>query len=220
MSGDVILTDNDDYISSQIQFLSLRKRWGLRVEHIRNAAEGGVDLQDLREKLEGFQPRLLAITHIPTNSGLMQPVEAIAGIYQQYRQARGGRNWYILDACQSAGQTKLDVKALDCDFLSATSRKFLRGPRGAGFLYVSDRALQSGLEPLFIDMQGAKWMSKDSYEAKVDATRFEDWEFAYALLLGTSVAIDYCLRIGEDRIRRRECGSGRSMWSPATANSR
>jgi selenocysteine lyase/cysteine desulfurase len=201
--GDVILTDIDDYISNQIQFLSLRKRWGLRVEHIRNAAEGGVDLQDLAEKLDRLQPRLLAITHIPTNSGLMQPVEAIAGIYQQYRQTRGGKTWYILDACQSVGQAALDVKVLGCDFLSATSRKFLRGPRGAGFLYVSARALQAGLEPLFIDMRGAKWTGKDSYEAREDATRFEDWEFAYALLLGTSAAIDYCLRAGEDRIRQR-----------------
>jgi selenocysteine lyase/cysteine desulfurase len=201
--GDVILTDNDNYISSQIQFLSLRKRWGLRVEHIRNAAEGGVDLQDLQEKLNRFRPRLLAITHIPTNSGLMQPVGDIADIYREYKDSRGEHSWYILDACQSVGQAPLDVERLQCDFLTATSRKFLRGPRGAGFLYVSDRALQAGLEPLFIDMRGAKWTSKDSYEARADATRFEDWEFAYALLLGTSVAIDYCLRIGEDRIRQR-----------------
>jgi selenocysteine lyase/cysteine desulfurase len=201
--GDVILTDIDDYISNQIQFLSLRKRWDLRVEHIRNAAEGGVDLQDLAEKLDRLQPRLLAITHIPTNSGLMQPVEAIAAIYQQYRQTQGEKTWYILDACQSAGQVALDVQALGCDFLSATSRKFLRGPRGAGFLYVSDRSLSSGLEPLFIDMRGAKWTGKDSYEAREDATRFEDWEFAYALMLGTSAAIDYCLRVGVDRIRLR-----------------
>lgn len=201
--GDVILTDIDDYISNQIQFLSLRKRLVLRVEHIRNAETGGVDLQDLAEKLDRLKPRLLAITHIPTNSGLMQPAREIGEVYHRYRQAAGEHSWYILDACQSAGQVRLDVGGLHCDFLSATSRKFLRGPRGAGFLYVSDRALRAGLEPLFIDMRGAKWTGRESYEQRVDATRFEDWEFAYALVLGTSAAIDYCLRIGEDRIRQR-----------------
>ena len=205
-SGDIILTDNDDYISNQIQFLSLQKRFDVSIVRIRNASTGGVDLGDLEEKLTRLQPRLLAITHIPTNSGLMQPVEAIGRIYHSYRQAHGDKTWYILDACQSAGQVKLDTSVLQCDFLSATARKFLRGPRGAGFLYVSDRALQAGLEPLFIDMRGAKWTEKDSYQPREDATRFEEWESAFALLLGTSAAIDYCLRIGEDRIRHQVKG--------------
>lgn len=204
--GEVILTDSDDYISNQIQFLSLKKRFGIRIGHIRNAAKGGIDPADLEEKLQRLRPRLLAITHIPTNSGLIQPVDTIGGIFLRYRQSQPEPTWYLLDACQSVGQLPLDVAALYCDFLSATSRKFLRGPRGAGFLYVSDRVLDAGLEPLFIDMRGASWTAKDRYEPRADATRFEDWEFAYALLLGTGAAIDYCLRIGTDRIRGRVGG--------------
>jgi selenocysteine lyase/cysteine desulfurase len=202
-TGDVILTDNDDFISNQIQFLSCQKRFGIRIVHIQNDARGGVDLHDLQQKLWSIQPRLLAITHIPTNSGLMQPVKQIGEIYRDYEKAHGDKTWYILDACQSAGQVRLDVAELRCDFLSVTNRKFLRGPRGTGFLYVSDKALEAGLEPLFIDMRGAEWIDKDTYRARDGAIRFEDWEFAYSLVLGSAHAIAYCLNIGEARIEQQ-----------------
>ncbi|MEW6735902.1 MAG: aminotransferase class V-fold PLP-dependent enzyme [Acidobacteriota bacterium] len=202
-SGDVILTDNDDFISNQIQFLSCQKRFGIKIVRIKNAPEGGVDLADLEQNLIKLQPRLLAITHIPTNSGLVQPVKSIAEIYSRYKKLHEDKTWYILDACQSVGQMKLDVEELKCDFLSVTNRKFLRGPRGTGFLYISDKALQSGLEPLFIDMRGAEWIEKDKYKPRENAMRFEDWEFAYALVLGTRTAIEYCLDIGEERIWQR-----------------
>jgi len=97
----------------------------------------------------------------------------------------------------------LDVAELHCDYLSVTARKFLRGPRGTGFLYISDRALRAELEPLFLDMRGAEWISKNEYKIRDDATRFEDWEFAYALVVGTSEAIKYCLSVGEDRISKQ-----------------
>jgi selenocysteine lyase/cysteine desulfurase len=193
-TGDIILTSNDDFISNQIQFLTCQKRFGIKIVHVKNAPEGGVDLDDLDNKLKTLHPKLLSITHVPTNSGLVQPVREIGKIVNQYE------TYYILDACQSVGQMKLDVTELKCDFLSVTCRKFLRGPRGTGFLYISDRALHDGLEPLFIDMRGAEWTDKDVYKPKDTATRFEDWEFAYAAVIGTRHAIDYCLTVGEDRI--------------------
>jgi selenocysteine lyase/cysteine desulfurase len=202
-TGDVILADCDGFVSNQIQFLSLQKRLGIKIIHIRNAGIGGVDLNDLQEKLHKHLPRLLAITHIPTNSGLVQPVDAIAKIYSDYLQLYPGKTWYILDACQSAGQMKLDVQKLRCDFLSITCRKFLRGPRGTGALYISDKALQAGLEPMFLDMRGAEWTEKDKYKQQPDAKRFEDWEFAYSTVLGTKAAIEYCRNIGEDKIWRQ-----------------
>jgi selenocysteine lyase/cysteine desulfurase len=202
-AGDTILTDNDDFVSNQIQFLSLQKRLGIRIIHINNAPEGGVDLNDLREKLYLLKPKLLAITHIPTNSGLVQPVSEIGELFDQYIRSGNENSWYILDACQSAGQMKLDIKVLKCDFLSITARKFLRGPRGTGILYISERALSAGLEPMFIDMRGAEWIEKDAYRQMPDAKRFEDWEFAYSTVLGTAAAIKYCLNIGEDKIRQQ-----------------
>lgn len=201
--GDIILTDTDDFVSNQIQFLSLQKRIGIEIVHIQNAAAGGVDLNDLRSKLHTLKPKLLAITHIPTNSGLIQPVQEIAAIYAEYRNAFPDKTWYILDACQSAGQLVLDTEQLQCDFLSITCRKFLRGPRGTGALFISDRALFEGLEPLFIDMRGAEWIEKDAYRQQPDGRRFEDWEFAYSTVTGTSAAIQYCLKIGENRIEKQ-----------------
>ncbi|MFZ6013601.1 MAG: aminotransferase class V-fold PLP-dependent enzyme, partial [Bacteroidota bacterium] len=197
-AGDVILTSKDDFISNQIQFLSCQKRFGVKIVHAENAPIGGVDLADLELKMKTLRPRLLAVTHIPTNSGLVQPVKEIGEIASRYHDT-----WYILDACQSVGQMKLNVQELKCDFLSVTCRKFLRGPRGTGFLYISDKVLSHGLEPLFIDMRGAAWLEKDVYKQSDTAMRFEDWEFAYALVLGTGAAVDYCLRVGEDRIWHR-----------------
>ncbi|MGS2762040.1 aminotransferase class V-fold PLP-dependent enzyme [Sinomicrobium sp. M5D2P9] len=201
--GDIILTDKDDFVSNQIQFLSLQKRLGVQIVHINNASIGGVDLQDLEEKLKKYQPKLLAITHIPTNSGLVQPVDEIARIFDDYSQTVTDKTWYILDACQSAGQMKLDVHHLKCDFLSITCRKFLRGPRGTGILYISNKALDSRLEPMFIDMRGATWIEKDRYEQQPHAMRYEDWEFAYSTVMGTKFAIEYCRNIGEDRIEQQ-----------------
>lgn len=200
MEGDIILTDNDDFVSNQIQFLSLQKRLGVKIVRINNALIGGVDLNDLEEKLKTLRPRLLAITHVPTNSGLIQPVQDIAKIYENYIQKYTDEIWYILDACQSVGQMKLNVSELKCDFLSITCRKFLRGPRGTGALYISDKVLQAGLEPMFIDMRGAEWKQKNEYQQQPTAIRFEDWEFAYSTVLGTTAAIEYCLSIGESRI--------------------
>jgi selenocysteine lyase/cysteine desulfurase len=133
---------------------------------------------------------VVAVTHVPTNSGLVQNVEAIGEIC-----VRKG-SLYLVDACQSAGQMPVDVAALQCDFLSGTARKFLRGPRGAGFLYVSDRALEEGLEPLFLDMRGADWTLESLYQPAPDAQRFETWEFAYALVLGLGAAARYALEVG------------------------
>ncbi len=216
IKGDVILTDCDDFISNQIQFLSLQKKFDLCIVRIQNSVLGGVDLTDLEEKLFTLKPKLFAITHIPTNSGLVQPVKKIAEIFGRYQKQHGDRTWYILDACQSAGQMKLDVQELRCDFLSVTIRKFLRGPRGTGFFYISDRALQAGLEPLFIDMRGADWIEKDIYTQQPDARRFEDWEFAYALVIGSSEAIQYCRNIGEENIQQQVILLSKNLRSQLT----
>lgn len=110
---------------------------------------------------------------------------------------------YLVDACQSVGQMPLDVEALACDFLSATARKFLRGPRGSGFLYVSRRVLDAGWEPLFPDLRGADWVADDLYQPAPDASRFETWEFAHALILGTGAAARYATDTGIEAIQER-----------------
>jgi selenocysteine lyase/cysteine desulfurase len=205
VSGDLILTTRDDYISNQIAFFSLRKRFGVGVVHAPNLPGGGVDVEAIVRLMQERRPRLVAVTHIPTNSGVVQPVAEIG------RHCRELDLLYLVDACQSVGQYALDVDALGCDFLSATCRKFLRGPRGSGFLYVSDRALAAGYEPLFIDMRGARWTEPDDYTPVETAARFEDWEFSYATLLGAATATRYALTVGIEAIAERTPALGDSL---------
>jgi selenocysteine lyase/cysteine desulfurase len=195
--GDVILTTRNDYASNQIQFLSLQARLGVRILRAPDRIEGGVDVQAVADLIRRHRPRLVCVTHVPTNSGLVQDVSAIGSVCSDADVL------YLVDACQSVGQLPIDVAELRCDFLSASSRKYLRGPRGAGFLYVSDRVLDQGLEPLFIDMRGANWVAQDRYCAVSDAGRFENWEFAWALVLATGEAARYASAVGMELIRRR-----------------
>lgn len=195
--GDVILTTENDYISNQIAFLALEKRFGIRLVRARDTAEGGVDIADFEQLLKKHRPALAAVTHVPTNSGLVQPVEAIGSI------CRAHGVWYLVDACQSAGQMPLDVERIGCDFLTATMRKFMRGPRGAGFLYASDRVLDAGLEMLLPDMRSADWTAPDTYVTVPSARRFEYWENSPALILGSKAAAEYALAVGLDRIEQR-----------------
>ena len=194
---DIVVTTRNDYISNQLAYLSLAKRHGVEIQRAADLPSGGVDPQSVRELLRNPRVRLLAVTWIPTNSGLIQPVETIGEI-----AAEAGVP-YLVDACQAVGQLPIDVERLHCDFLSATARKFLRGPRGIGFLYVSDRALQRGDAPLYIDMRGASWVTADTFELAPDARRFENWEFAYALLLGLGAAARYAIAQDIDRCSAR-----------------
>ncbi len=189
-SGDYILTTNDDYISNQIAFLSLQKRFGVRLLRANNVKNGDIDLTHFEELVKKHKPVLVALTHVPTNSGLIQNAEEVGKICGKYD------TWYLLDACQSVGQIVVDVKKMGCDFLSATGRKFLRGPRGTGFLYISDKAINEKLEPLFIDMRGADWVKADEYEMQMDAKRFEMWEFSYSSVVGLAEAVRYANEIG------------------------
>lgn len=196
--GDVLVTTRNDYVSNQIQYLALSERFGVEVLRAPDAPEGGVDLQAMEELIHRRRPRLVSVTHAPTNSGLVQDVAAV-GMMCRARDIP-----YLVDACQSVGQMPVDPEAIGCDFLSATSRKYLRGPRGAGFLWVSDRALDLGWEPMFPDMRGADWIDGDLYQPAPDARRFETWEFAWALVLGTGAAARYTLGVGLDAIRERD----------------
>lgn len=198
--GDVLLTTRHDYVSNQIQYLSLADRLGIELVRAPDAPEGGVDLHAMEELIHKRRPRLVAVTHMPTSSGLVQDVAAI-GVMCRSRDIL-----YMVDACQTLGQMPVDPESMGCDFLSATSRKFLRGPRGAGLLWVSDRVLDSGLEPLFPDLRGADWIEGDLYQPAPGARRFETWEFAWALVLGMGTAASYAMDIGLDAIWDRVRG--------------
>jgi selenocysteine lyase/cysteine desulfurase len=195
--GDTILTSRSDYASNQIMYLSLARRRGVDIIRAPDAPEGGIDPDAVRKLIGRRRPTLVALTWIPTNSGLVQPAHAVGEI------CRALDIPYLVDACQAVGQMPIDVGRLGCDYLAATARKFLRGPRGLGFLFVSDRMLERGAHPLLPDMHGATWTDDDDFVLTPDARRFETWECAFALVLGLGAAARYACDVGLETARDR-----------------
>lgn len=195
--GDSILIAGEDYISNQLAFLSMARRFGIKLLRAPMRDDGGLDLDSFRSLALREKPKLVSLTHVPTNSGLIQPAEAVGQICREIDAL------YLLDACQSAGQLPVDVAAIGCHFLSSTFRKFLRGPRGAGFLFVADSILNEDVYPLFVDMRGAVWSDVNDFKPVADARRFEEWEVPYALVLGSAAASAQATRTGIHAIAER-----------------
>lgn len=196
--GDRILTSMSEYASNYIAYLHVAQRYGVKVEPIPNDESGQISVEALRQAIDD-RVRLIALTHVPTNGGLVNPAEAVG------RVAREAGILYLLDACQSVGQLPVDVEAIGCDMLATTGRKYLRGPRGTGFLYVRREALEQ-LEPPFLDLHAAQWVGPDQYRMRPDARRFENWESNLAGKIGLGVAVDYALSYGLDAIAERVTG--------------
>ena len=194
-AGDIILTGQSEYASNFLALLHMAKRQGVKIDVIPNDHTGIIDLEQLEAAINP-RVKLIALTHTPSQSGVIHPAAKVGEL------ARAHNILYLLDACQSAGQIDLNVDELGCDMLTGTGRKYLRGPRGTGFLYMR-RSSMSKLEPACADLHSANWISANTYEFRDDARRFENWECYVAGKIGLGVAVDYALKIGMPAIESR-----------------
>ena len=194
-SGDRVLTSMSEYGSNAIAFLQVARERDIRVEVVPNDRHGQLSVDALAGMWDD-RVRLVAVSHMPTNGGLVQPAAEIG------RLTRQSGTLYLLDACQTVGQLPIDVQAIGCDLLTATSRKYLRGPRGVGFLYAR-RETTEHIVPPFLDIHAATWVAPDRYEVRADVRRFENWESNVAGKLGLGAAADYALHLGLDAIWER-----------------
>jgi len=194
-TGDKILTCRSEYASNAISYLQIAKKTGALVEVVDDDESGQLDVDDLKRRIDG-NVKLIAVTHVPTQGGLVNPAEEIGAV------AEAAGIPFLLDACQSAGQLDLDVRRIKCDALSGTGRKYLRGPRGTGFLYVHPR-FRARFEPAMLDLHSAVWTSPETYEVDPTAKRYELWERSGALVAGLGAAVDYALSWGLPAIEKR-----------------
>ena len=193
--GDVVLTSQTEYVSNFLGLLREKKHQGIEIQIIPNNQWGEIDVEEL-EKMISPSVKLIAISHIPTNGGLVQPAAEVGRI------AKAHNIPYLLDACQTVGQIPINVEELGCDMLSATGRKFLRGPRGTGFLYVR-KDFMDKLDPPLPDLFSFEWDEINSYSPRAGATRFENYEKHFAGQIGLGIAAEYALNIGVDKIWSR-----------------
>jgi cysteine desulfurase/selenocysteine lyase len=193
--GDRILTAEAEYAANYIAYLQAAKATGAVIDVIPSRETGETDPDALAAMIDD-RVKLVAVTHVPTNGGLVNPAAEIG------RVCRDAGVFYLLDACQAVGQMPIDVDAVGCDALSATGRKYLRGPRGSGFLYMRRSRIET-VEPPMLDMFSARWTAPDVYTVRPDARRFENWENNYAARLGLGAAVEHAMNLGLDAIEAR-----------------
>ncbi|WP_235375916.1 aminotransferase class V-fold PLP-dependent enzyme [Pseudomonas fluorescens] len=194
--GDVVLTSTTEYAGNYIPYLQLKQQRGIEIRVIPNDEQGQVSLPALRDMLGDDRVALVSLPVIATNGGPVQPIEQIGAL------ARSAGVLFLLDACQGVGQMPIDVQKIGCHMLAATSRKYLRGPRGMGFLYV-EKTLCENLEPTFLDLHAASLLTPDTFKIRGDARRFENWECNVAAKLGMGAAARYALAQGIEPMWQR-----------------
>jgi cysteine desulfurase/selenocysteine lyase len=213
-NGDEIVTLSSEFGTNLVSIFHYASKVGANVTVLECDRSGDFDMSELRAALERGA-RLVAISHVSAHGSIVNPVQEIGALVAKYRAI------YLVDGCQAAGQMNIDVVKIGCDAYTATGRKWLRGPRGTGFLYVK---ADSSMSPLYVDLASADLaLGGDGKPSGVTITRgarrFELWERSIASMIGLKVAISQYLALDRDdahakmrsaSLALRKCISGNS----------
>jgi cysteine desulfurase / selenocysteine lyase len=192
--GDRILVARSEWGGNYAALAHMAQRSGASVDIIPSTATGEVCLDALAHMIDE-RVRLVSLTWLPANGGLIQPAAKVGAL------TRAAGIPFFLDAAQAVGQMPVDVRALECDVLTTPGRKWLRGPRGTGLLYVR-RAFLSALTPPIVDHFTAPF-AQGRYTLRQDARRFETSETGIAARLGLGQALEEALTQGLENIQHR-----------------
>lgn len=191
-----VAVDSLGFISNAAPFLRLKALYGLDVRFIGGTPEGYTDIEALSRAVDD-DTVMVSVTHAPNSLGLLQPLAEIGEIAKKHGAL------YMVDAANTVGIAPVNVKEIRCDFLSASGRKYLRGPGGSGFLYGRREAVTK-IKPCFAAWNGGVWdwrpqdwdWSKNTYTPYSDINRFAYGERDYPAVFGLARALEYLEEIG------------------------
>lgn len=193
--GDEVLLTVMEHHSDIVPWQLLRDRKGIVIKVIPMDDRGCLDL-DVYETLFTERTRLVCTAHVSNVLGTVNPVREMAAIAHRHGA------YFLVDGAQSIPHFHVDVKDLDCDFLTFSGHK-IYGPTGIGVLYGREELLEK-MPPY---QGGGEMISRVTFEKTTYERlpyKFEagtpDYVGAHAL----SVAIDYVDRIGLDKIHEHE----------------
>jgi cysteine desulfurase / selenocysteine lyase len=195
--GDCIVTSPTDYGSNFMFYEYVKQRLGVKIAICKVDKDRQVDVGHVEDLIKNNKTKLVSISHIPTNTGIIHDVKAIGNV------CTANDVIYAIDACQSAGQLALNVDELKCDILTFTGRKFMRGPRGIGVTYLSDKFLARNYQPIMMDGNGAQWIGDGIYQRSANAKRYEPFERSYAGIAALGTAVQYINDLGMKNIENQ-----------------
>jgi cysteine desulfurase/selenocysteine lyase len=193
--GDEVVTTDYEHNSVHVPILELVRTAGVRHRMVRSSEDGTFDL-DRFEKTMSKKVKLVAMCMTSNVTGYTLPAKEVVDIAHSY----GAR--VLLDAAQAAPSRRIDVQALDVDYLAASAHKMC-GPSGVGMLYVRGE-LGGGLRPRIFGGHGVTDTSADSFQLLPPPERFETGLQNYSGIVGTGAALQYISSIGLDQILEHE----------------
>lgn len=194
-AGDEILLSPAEHHANLIPWQQVAKATGAKLVYMSLEADSTIVLEKVRP-LVTKKTKIIAIQHVSNVLGTINPIAELAKFVHEV----GGI--ISVDGAQSVPHMKVDVQALDVDFLSFSGHKML-GPTGIGVLYGKEHLLQE-MEPVefggemidHVDLENATW--------KELPWKFEGGTPIIAGAIGLGAAIDYLQSVGMDKVEEHD----------------